>query len=73
MEHLSVDEIMDFVSFTKIDEESLALAAKVTGHICECAQCRESVRSFQLIYDEFVKLCIDGDFRKYVAGKGISR
>ena len=54
MKHLTVDEMIDFVSFNKLDSESLALASKVNAHIFECRACRKKVESFQVVYDEFV-------------------
>ena len=51
-----VDEIIDFVSFHKLDDESLALATKVNAHIFECNTCRKKVEAFQLIYDELIRM-----------------
>ena len=56
MKHLMVDEIIDFVSFHKLDDESLALATKVNAHIFECNTCRKKVEAFQLIYDELIRM-----------------
>lgn len=56
MEHLTVDEIIDFVSLNTVDEESMKLISKVNGHIIECAECRKKVRAFQDVYDEFVSI-----------------
>jgi len=53
MKHLTVEEMIDFVSFDKLDEKSLTLAAKVNAHISECACCRKNVKAFQVVYDEF--------------------
>lgn len=52
MNHLTLDEIIDFVSLTEINEESIQLMGKVNAHIAQCRECRELVRSYQLIYDE---------------------
>ena len=56
MKHLTVDEMIDFVSFNKLDNESLALAAKVNAHIFECADCRKKISAFQTVYDELIKM-----------------
>lgn len=56
MKHLTIDEIIDFVSFNKLDSKSLELAARVNAHIFKCATCREKVEAFQIVYDEFVRM-----------------
>lgn len=69
MKHLTVDEMIDFVSFNKLDSESLALASKVNAHIFECHTCRKKVESFQIIYDELVKLGRKDDFKSLIDKK----
>ena len=66
MNHLSVDDIIKFVSMTELNDEALALSACVTAHIRECDECLELVRSFQLIYDEFTRLKSEKTFKKYL-------
>lgn len=56
MRHLTVDEIIDFVSMDRINAETLQLASTVNTHIGKCEKCLRKVRAFQLLYDEFVKL-----------------
>ncbi len=56
MTHLTVEEIIDFVSFDKLTEENIALAKKVNEHICSCKSCFEKVSAFQLIFEEFEKI-----------------
>ena len=65
MEHLTVDQIMDFVSLTALNEEATALIATVNGHIHKCEACLQRVRAFGLLHDEFVRLSITKDFRAY--------
>lgn len=55
MKHLTVDEIIDFVSIVRIDADSLALASKVNTHIKNCSECLRKVRAFQVIYDELLR------------------
>lgn len=70
MKHLTVDEIMDFVSFNKLDEKTVCLAKRVNSHIMNCAECRKKVAAFQEVYDEMLRIgknagrksVIDGDF-----------
>ena len=52
-EHLTVDEIIDFISFQKITPETLALVSRVNDHIFECKECFDKVSAFQLIQDKF--------------------
>ncbi len=66
-QHLTVDEILDFVSMTEFNDESIKLAAAVNGHIRKCGKCMELVRAFQLIYDEFVSLNIEGGFKDFLS------
>lgn len=65
MEHLTVDEIIEFVSLTEFNSKSLSLSATVNGHIRKCGKCLELVRAFQLIYDEFSRLNTRMSFREY--------
>ena len=56
MTHLTVEEIIDFVSFEKLTEENIALAKKVNEHICSCEVCFEKVSAFQMVYEEFQRI-----------------
>ncbi|MBQ2880646.1 MAG: hypothetical protein IJE40_00105 [Clostridia bacterium] len=61
MDHLTVDEIMDFVSITEINEETMQLTAKVNSHIRNCKECLKLVQSYQEIYDEFLRVLTEDD------------
>ena len=61
MNHLTLDEIIDFVSLTEINEESIQFMGKVNAHIAQCRECRELVRSYQLVYDEVVRTACRDD------------
>jgi len=65
MNHLKVDEIIAFVSITELNQETMALAASVNGHIRKCEKCRKLVNAFQLLYDAFTKEHIGGSFSRY--------
>ncbi len=54
MKHLTVDEIIAFVSFSEINKETLAAAAAVNSHILNCAACREKVEAYSLIHEKIV-------------------
>ena len=52
MNHLTIDEIIRFVSFDTLDNDNLLLAGKVNSHILACTECRDKVRVYQKMYDE---------------------
>ena len=56
MEHLTAEQIIDFVSADEINEKSIQNIGKVNAHITECEECLQKVRAFQLIYDEFLEI-----------------
>ena len=47
MKHVTAEEMIDFVSFDRIDPQTLANASAVT-----CSACLRRVNAFQMIYDE---------------------
>lgn len=56
MTHLTVEEIIEFVSFDKLSEETVALSTKVNEHILSCPKCSKKVSSFQMVYDELCRI-----------------
>ncbi len=68
MSHLTVDEIISFVSLTELNEEAIELSATVNRHICKCKKCFELVNNFQMIYDEFSRMSTDKNFADYLKG-----
>ncbi len=56
MKHVTVDEMIAFVSMDTMDEASLELASKVTTHIRSCTRCKGTLRAFQLICDEMTAM-----------------
>ena len=72
MRHLTVDEMLDFVSLEELNEESIAYAAAVNSHTRKCEKCRRAVCAFQEIYDKFVQYSADGSFKDFVS-KSISK
>jgi len=56
MKHLTDNEIIDFVSMSNLDEQSLKNASIVTSHITSCEECLRKVRAFQVVFDEFTDL-----------------
>ena len=69
MKHLTVDEMMDFVSLTELNADAIMLSAAVNGHIRKCDQCLKRVQAFQMVHDEFSSLRNNGDFRKYLKSR----
>ncbi len=63
--HLTTDEILDYISLTECSQESLRKCAAVTEHIRECEKCLHLVQAFQEIYDAFEELGVDMDFRRF--------
>ncbi|MBQ9945522.1 MAG: hypothetical protein IJO68_03255 [Clostridia bacterium] len=66
-EHLTIDEILDFVTMDNIDENTLSLIARVNSHILVCKECFELVNAIQLIQEEFERLQTSSDFRSFVS------
>ena len=66
MTHLTVEEIIEFVSFERITQESLALSARVNEHIRTCKSCREKVTAFREVYDELCRIGHIADFDKSI-------
>lgn len=66
MDHLTVDQIIEFVSMDELNERTAALSVSVNGHIRRCGQCRRTVRAFQMIHDEFSRSENTGDFAAYI-------
>lgn len=66
MKHLTVDEIIDFISLTELNRDSIKLCATVNAHLCECDKCLELTKAFKAIHDEFVKLEKDKDFKEFI-------
>ena len=66
MKHLTVDEMIDFVSFDGLDSETLQFAAKVQSHLLACKACREKVAAYQEIYDELLRLGRSEEFKESV-------
>lgn len=64
MKHLTVDEIIDFVSARTLDPDTLEKAAAVTTHMRVCRGCMRRVRAFQMVYDECVRRGRTGSFEK---------
>ncbi len=62
MKHLTVDEMIDFVSFQTLDQKSLDNAARVTGHIRQCQACLRKVHAFQVMYDEMERMGRSAEF-----------
>ena len=56
MKHLTVEEIIQFVSMTELTTETIHFSAAVNGHIRKCAKCLELVKSFQMVHDELSHL-----------------
>ncbi len=67
MKHLTIEEIIEFVSADKLTEDVLKLSAAVNRHISKCAECHRIVKAYQMVYDEFSAMVSDMDFKRYVS------
>lgn len=54
--HLTFNEIMDFISVKKLNEETEKIINRVNLHIAHCEECRNLVRQYQQIKEDFEKL-----------------
>lgn len=66
MTHLTVEEIIEFVSFDKLSEDTITLSTKVNEHIRSCSSCLEKVSSFQMVYDELCRIGNVGDVKQSI-------
>lgn len=66
MAHLTVNEIIEFVSFDKLSEKTVALSSKVNEHIRSCPNCLEKVSSFQMVYDELCRIGNVADLKQSI-------
>lgn len=62
MTHLSIEEIIKYVTATKVDNETLDLLSKVNVHIRTCPSCREKLESYERVNDEFKKTGLQDGF-----------
>lgn len=65
MKHLTVDEIIRFVSLWKLDKEAVELCAAVNGHIAQCPKCLKTVRAFQMVDDQLSGTCSAEDLWRH--------
>lgn len=65
MNHLTVDEIIEFVSSSKSNAETLQLISSVNQHIRMCSKCLSLVNAFQIVHDEFIKIGDSREFNNY--------
>ena len=62
LEHLSLEEILKYVTANKLDSETLDLFSKVNGHIRKCSSYKEKINSFETINEELKKIVLTNDF-----------
>lgn len=51
MEHLTADELMDYITAQDPDGDFLRLASRVNAHIGHCPECLRKVRAFLLVQE----------------------
>lgn len=50
--HLTANEIIEFVTLDQLNADSKKLLTRVNKHIRKCQKCFELVKSYQILYDE---------------------
>lgn len=73
MSHLTVDEIIQFVSMRELNKENVALSASVNGHIRNCESCIRLVRAFRTVHDEFARMGAGDRFANVVKARMAER
>lgn len=80
--HLTFNEIMDFISVKKLNAETEEIINRVNLHIIHCEECRNLVRSFQKMKNDFAQLtkktdgCINEiltNDSKYMDGESVAQ
>ena len=56
MKHLTIEEIMSFVSMNTLSADTISLSKTVNSHIRDCGECLKKVRAFREVHDEFARL-----------------
>ncbi len=54
MEHISIEEIINYITVTELNNETSDLLARVNGHIRKCSACKEKLRAFEMVNDAFL-------------------
>ena len=56
MNHLTTNEIIDFVMENRLNDNFLQLASRVNAHILKCDKCLALVEAYQTVYDELERM-----------------
>lgn len=72
MNHLKVNEIIEFVSLNELNAETVEFCAYVNGHVRKCEECRQLVDAFQTVYDEFCRIGNSKNFEEYINARYFS-
>lgn len=59
MKHLSMDEMINYVSLNDFTSENLEFIAEKNIHLAECKECSDRVMALQVVYDELATLGIN--------------
>ena len=52
MDHLTIEKIIRFISFTEMNESNMALSSEVNSHMVKCSECRKKVLSITETVDQ---------------------
>ncbi|MBQ8697225.1 MAG: hypothetical protein IJ519_05840 [Clostridia bacterium] len=56
MTHLTIDDVINYVSVKKADKTSLELISRVTAHITRCDRCLRRVDAFLTVGEELTRM-----------------
>lgn len=56
-EHITVEEIIEFLNIEKSTDRAMALGEHINNHILNCSECLEKYNSLMDLYDTVEVLC----------------
>lgn len=52
LKHLTIEEIVKYVTANKVDIETLSLLSDVNAHLRECEECKKKIDAYQTLNDQ---------------------
>lgn len=62
MKHLSVEEIIKYVTATEVNNEMLDLFSRVNGHIRKCEMCKEKIVAYEHVNNMIIDHSCEKEF-----------
>ncbi len=66
---MTIEEIIGYVTATKLDAETSDLLAKVNGHIRKCSACKEKLHAFESVNSALLGDYFEDDSETEVTGE----